>query len=138
MEKIRHIESDQIKKDIPGFRAGDTVRVYSKIQEEGKTRLQAFEGVVIRLRGSGLRRSFTVRRISYGEGVEKTFPLHSPTVDNIKVVRKGKVRRAKLYYLRKKIGKKSKVAGEDVFHMDDKAALQAAPEKGPDGKEGQA
>ena len=114
-EKIKHIEQSQLKKGLPEFKVGDTLRVFSKIQEEGKTRLQAFEGTVIRVKGAGLRRSFTVRRISYGEGVEKTFPLHSPAVDNIKVVRKGKVRRAKLYYLRKKIGKKTKVESEDVF-----------------------
>ena len=101
MNKINHIESSQMKKDIPEFRVGDTARVYSKIQEEEKTRIQAFEGTVISIKGSGLRKTFTVRRISYGEGVEKTFPLHSPSVDSIKIVRKGKVRRAKLYYLRK-------------------------------------
>jgi large subunit ribosomal protein L19 len=116
MDKIKYIQSSQIKKDIPEFKVGDTVRVFSKIQEEGKTRIQAFEGTVIRIKGSGLQTSFTVRRISYGEGVEKTFPLHSPTIDNIKVIRKGKVRRAKLYYLRKKIGKKGKIQGADIFH----------------------
>ncbi len=116
MDRIKHIESGQIKKDMPEFKVGDTVRVFSKIIEEGKTRLQAFEGTVIRLKGKGLRKNLTVRRISYGEGIEKTFPLHSPSVDSIKVVRKGKVRRAKLYYLRKKIGKKTKVESEDIFH----------------------
>jgi large subunit ribosomal protein L19 len=120
MDKIRHIETSQMKKGLPEFKVGDTVRIFSKIQEEGKTRLQAFEGTVIRLKGEGLRRNVTIRRISYGEGVEKTFPLHSPSTDSIKVVRKGKVRRAKLYYLRKKIGKKTKVDGEDIF--------QAAPD----------
>ena len=115
IDKISHIESSQIRKDIPEFKVGDTVRVFSRIIEEGKTRLQAFEGTVMRLKGAGLRRNFSVRRISYGEGVEKTFPLHSPSIDNIKVLRKGKVRRAKLYYLRKKIGKKTKVEGEDIF-----------------------
>ena len=102
-------------KDMPEFKVGDTVRVFSKIIEEDKTRLQALEGTVIRPKGGGLRKNFTVRRISYGEGIEKTFPLHSPSIDSIKVVRKGKVRRAKLYYLRKKIGKKTKVEGEDIF-----------------------
>jgi len=116
-EKIKHVESSQIKKGLPEFKPGDTVRVFSKIKEEGKTRLQAFEGTVIGLKGSGLRRSFTVRRISYGEGVEKTFPLHSPSIDSVQVVKKGKVRRAKLYYLRKKIGKKTKVEGEDMFQQ---------------------
>ncbi|MDD5680452.1 MAG: 50S ribosomal protein L19 [Candidatus Omnitrophica bacterium] len=115
MDKISYVESKQIKKDIAEFRPGDTVRIYSRIQEEGKTRLQAFEGTVISLKGNGTRRVFTVRRISYGEGVEKTFPVNSPALDHIDVVKKGKVRRAKLYYLRKKIGKKSKVEGEDIF-----------------------
>lgn len=115
MDKISYVESKQIKKDIPEFRPGDTVRIFSRIQEEGKTRLQAFEGTVTSLKGNGIRRVFTVRRISYGEGVEKTFPVSSPALDHIDVVKKGKVRRAKLYYLRKKIGKKSKVEGEDIF-----------------------
>jgi len=115
MDKISYIESKYIRKDIPEFRPGDTVRVYSKIQEEGKTRLQAFEGTVIGLKGMGLRRVFTVRRISYGEGVEKTFPVNSPSIDHVNVIKKGKVRRAKLYYLRKKIGKKGKIEGEDIF-----------------------
>ncbi|MFH0839656.1 MAG: 50S ribosomal protein L19 [Candidatus Omnitrophota bacterium] len=119
MDKMSYIESKQIKKDIPELRPGDTVRVFSKIQEEGKTRLQAFEGIVISIRGAGIKRAFTVRRVTYGEGVEKTFPVNSPSVDRIEVVKRGKVRRAKLYYLREKIGKKSKVEGEDVF--------QAAP-----------
>ncbi|MBN1871135.1 MAG: 50S ribosomal protein L19 [Candidatus Omnitrophica bacterium] len=115
MDKIKRMESSQMKKDLPSFNIGDTVKVYSKIVEEGKTRLQAFEGTVIKKKGSGIKESFTVRRISYGEGVEKTFPIHSPMTDSIKVTRKGKVRRAKLYYLRKKIGKKSKIEGMDIF-----------------------
>ena len=117
MEKIKDVESSQIKKGLPEFKPGDTVKVFLKIREEGKTRLQAFEGTVIGMKGSGLRRSFTVRRISYGEGVEKTFPLNSPSIDSVQVVKKGKVRRAKLYYLRKKIGKKTKVESEDIFHQ---------------------
>jgi large subunit ribosomal protein L19 len=129
-DRIKYIESSQIKKDVPEFKVGDTVRVYSKIQEEGKTRLQAFEGTVIRIKGSGLRMAVTVRRISYGEGVEKAFPLHSPSVDSIKVVRKGKVRRAKLYYLRRKIGKKSKVEGEDIYHtMPEASSSEASPQE---------
>lgn len=131
MDRIKDVESSQIKKGIPKFKAGDAIRVYSKIQEEGKTRIQAFEGTVIRMKGSGLRRSFTVRRISYGEGVEKTFPLHSSSIDSIKVIKKGKVRRAKLYYLRKKIGKKGKVEGEDIFHTMPEATSQEAQEERP-------
>jgi len=103
------IESKHIKKDIPKFNVGDTIDVQIKIVEEGKARLQTFEGVVIARAGSGLRESFTVRKISYGEGVEIVFPLHSPSIDKIKVVKKGDVRRAKLYYLKKKIGKETKV-----------------------------
>jgi len=103
------IESKHIKKDIPKFNVGDTIDVQIKIVEEGKARLQTFEGVVIARAGSGLRESFTVRKISYGEGVEIVFPLHSPSIDKIKVVKKGDVRRAKLYYLKKKVGKETKV-----------------------------
>ncbi len=124
IDKIRHFESTRLRKDIPEFKIGDTVRVFLKIQEEGKTRLQAFEGTVISIKGSGIRKSFTVRRISYGEGVEKTFLYNTPVIDNIKVVRKGKARRAKLYYLRKRIGKKTKVEGENVFEDTTKAPVR--------------
>ena len=106
---IRAIEAEQMKKDLPKFGIGDTLRVSVKVEEGDKTRTQLFEGVVMRRQGSGIRESFTVRRISFGEGVERHFPLHSPTVQKIEVVRKGKVRRSKLYYLRKSTGKKSKI-----------------------------
>ena len=106
---IRHIEEKHTKKDLPHFNIGDTVLVHVKIKEEDKTRIQVFEGIVIKEKGSGIQRSITVRRISYGEGVERVFPLNSPSLDKIEVKRKGAVRRAKLYYLRKKKGKKSKV-----------------------------
>ena len=107
-EKIAWVESDYLKKNIPDFRVGDTVRTFVKIQEEGgKTRLQAFEGIVIAQRGSGIRETFTVRRISFGEGVERIFPLHSPSIDRIMLIHRGKVRRAKLNYLRKRIGKEA-------------------------------
>ncbi|NQT95423.1 MAG: 50S ribosomal protein L19 [Candidatus Omnitrophica bacterium] len=109
MSKITTVESKYLKKDVSKFSVGDTVRVYLKIIEEGKQRLQAFEGIVIGKKGSGTRATFTVRRISYGEGVERIFPLHTPAIDRVEVIRKGKVKRAKLYYLRKKIGKKTKV-----------------------------
>lgn len=124
MDKISYLESKQIKKDVPEFKPGDTVRIYSKIQEEGKTRLQAFEGTVTAIKGAGMRRVFTVRRVSYGEGVEKTFPVNSPSVDHIEVVKRGVVRRAKLYYLRKKIGKKGKVEGEDIYQAAPDAPLR--------------
>ena len=109
MNKIKAVESKHMKKDEQKFSIGDTVRVYLKIIEEGKQRLQAFEGIVIAKKGSGLRESFTVRRISYGEGLERTFPIHTPSIDKVEVVKQGKIKRAKLYYLRKKIGKKTKV-----------------------------
>ncbi len=101
---IHEIEKSKMKKKIPEFRVGDTVRVFSRIVEGGKERLTPFEGIVIKRQGGGIRENFTVRRIVQDVGVEKTFPLHSPKVENIKVIKSGKVRRAKLYYLRKRIG----------------------------------
>lgn len=109
---IRQLEQEQIKKDIPVFKVGDTVRLSVKVEEGDKTRTQSFEGVVIRRRGSGVRENFTVRRISFGEGVERSFPLHSPTVQKIEIVRSGKVRRSKLYYLRNQAGKKGRIEEE--------------------------
>ncbi len=108
-EIIRSIEQAQLKKDVPSFKIGDTVRVEVKVVEGTRERLQAYEGVVIARRNGSCRETFTVRRSSYGVGVERTFPLHSPRVDSIKVIRKGKVRRAKLYYLRERSGKAAKV-----------------------------
>ena len=109
MDKIRDFEQRYMKKEIPKFEVGDTVKVYAKVVEEGKTRTQVFQGVVISKKDSGIKASFTVRKVSYGEGVERLFPVHSPTVQKVEVVRKGSVRRSKLYYLRGKIGKKTKV-----------------------------
>lgn len=106
---IREFEEKYLKKEIPKFNIGDTVQVYVKIKEEEKTRIQIFEGVIIRKKGSGVGATFTVRRISYGEGVERTFLLHSPLIQKVTVKKRGAVRRAKLYYLRKKKGKKTKV-----------------------------
>lgn len=100
---------EEIKQEVSKFNVGDTVLVYVKIKEEGKTRIQGFEGVVIRRKGSGSGATFTVRRVSYGEGVERTFTLRSPFIEKVEVKKKGAVRRAKLYYLRKRKGKKSKV-----------------------------
>jgi large subunit ribosomal protein L19 len=108
-KRIQLLEAQYLKKDIPKFNVGDTVDVQVKIVEEGKVRLQSFEGTVIARRSSGLRETFTVRKVSYGEGVERVFPLHSPSIDKISVVKKGNVRRAKLYYLEKKIGKETKI-----------------------------
>ena len=107
--RIQAIEQAQLKPDQPVFRAGDTVRVFVRITEEDKTRIQPYEGVVISIKGGSLRETFTVRRISYGEGVERTFLLHSPFIEKILVVKRGHVRRAKLYYLRKKIGKGARI-----------------------------
>ena len=109
MNLVNEIEKEYLKKDVPTFNVGDTVRVYVKVVEAGKERLQAYEGIVIAKRNGSIRESFTVRRVSYGVGVERTFPLHSPRIDRVEVVRKGKVRRAKLYYLADRTGKKAKV-----------------------------
>ncbi len=106
---IEEIEKQQLKKDVPSFKVGDTVRVYAKIVEGTRERLQMFEGTVIKRQNGGNRETFTVRRVSYGVGVEKTWPLHSPRVDKIEVVRLGKVRRARLFYLRNRVGKSAKV-----------------------------
>jgi len=112
---IQDFQEKYKKKGLPVFKPGDTIEVYVRIVEEGKKRIQVFEGIAISIRGAGLSRSVTVRKISYGEGVEKTFPLNSPNVEKIVVTKKGRVRRAKLYYLRGKIGKKTKVEGQDLY-----------------------
>ena len=109
MDAIRLVEAAQLKSDRNGFAPGDTVRVHVRVIEGEKERTQVFEGVVIRKRGEGIKASFTVRRISYGVGVERTFPLHSPKIDKIDVAAIGDVNRAKLYYLRGKVGKKARV-----------------------------
>ena len=108
-EIIRSIEKAQLRTDLPTFGIGDTVRVFVKVVEGSRERLQAFEGTVMAKRNGGIRETFTVRRVSYGIGVERTFPLHSPRVDHIEVIRRGKVRRAKLYYLRSLQGKAAKL-----------------------------
>ena len=109
MDALKLITADSMKEAAPQFAIGDTVRVEVKIREGERERLQAFEGTVIAKRGSGVAETFTVRRISYGVGVERVFPLHSPNVDSVKIVRRGKVRRSKLYYLRDRVGKAAKV-----------------------------
>ena len=106
---IKEIETAQLKSEVPEFNVGDTVRVHGKIVEGAKERIQVFEGVVLKRQNGGVRETFTVRRLSSGIGVEKTWPLHSPRVDKIEVVRRGIVRRAKLYYLRNRVGKAAKV-----------------------------
>ena len=109
MDALKVISGGSIKKAVPQFSIGDTVRVDVKIREGDRERIQAFEGTVIAKRGSGVTETFTVRRVSYGVGVERVFPLHSPNVAEVKVVRRGKVRRSKLYYLRDRVGKAAKV-----------------------------
>lgn len=109
MNLVDSVEATQIRDDIPDFRAGDTVAVDVKVREGDKQRLQRFEGVVIARKGSGVNETFTVRKISYGIGVERIFPLHSPNIASIKRLKEGQVRRAKLYYLRKRKGKASRI-----------------------------
>lgn len=109
MDIIKSIEAEQIRKDLPQFNVGDTIQVFYKVTEGSRERIQVFEGTVLKIQGEGSRKTFTVRRISYGIGVERTFPINSPRIDKITVIRKGKVRRAKLYYLRDRQGKSAKV-----------------------------
>ncbi len=109
MNIIDTLEQEGIRKDLPDFNIGDTVKVFVKIKEGSRERLQAFEGTVIAKRNGSIRETFTVRRLSFGVGVERTFPLNSPKIDHIDVVRRGKVRRAKLFYLRERNGKAAKV-----------------------------
>lgn len=109
MDLIQAFTSEQLKNEMPKFNIGNDVKVYCRIVEGTRTRTQVFEGTVIAKRGSGISATFTVRRVSYGVGVEKTFPVHSPNVEKVEVTRIGKVRRAKLYYLRDRVGKSAKV-----------------------------
>jgi large subunit ribosomal protein L19 len=106
---IESLEQRNLRTDLPDFKAGDTVRVHFKVIEGNRQRIQVFEGIVIKRQGSGLRETFTVRKQSFGVGVERTFPLHSPKIDKLEVVAVGDVRRAKLYYLRSRVGKKARV-----------------------------
>lgn len=112
---IRLIEDEQKRDDLPEFNVGDTVQVHYKVKEGTRERIQVFEGTVIKRQGGGVRETFTVRRLSYGVGVERTFPLHSPRIDKIVVVRRGRVRRSKLYYLRERQGKAAKVKEKKYY-----------------------
>lgn len=107
---IADIEQAQIRADVPDFRPGDTLKVHVRVKEGNRSRIQVFQGVVIRRQGGGLRETFTARKVSYGVGVERTFPVHSPSIDKIEIVTRGKVRRAKLYYLRDLRGKAARIA----------------------------
>ncbi|MCK4518777.1 MAG: 50S ribosomal protein L19 [Candidatus Omnitrophica bacterium] len=112
MNKVELIEKEQVKKDMPAFKAGDTVKVYVRIKEEEKERLQVFEGIVLGINGGGAGKTFIVRKISYSVGVERTFPVHSPNVQKIQVVKRSKMKRSKLFYLRDRVSKKFKVEEE--------------------------
>lgn len=115
MDQIEQLEKEMIRMDLPAFSSGDTVKVYVKIKEGDKERIQAFQGVVISIRKGAARTTFTVRKVSYGIGVERIFPLHSPIIDKIEVISRGRVRRAKIYYLRKLKGKAARLK-ERRFH----------------------
>lgn len=106
---VKELTQEQLRTDLPDFRPGDTLRVHVKVVEGNRERIQVFEGFVLKRRGGGISETFTVRKISYGVGVERTFPLHSPKIDKIEVVRRGKVRRAKLYYMRDRRGKAARI-----------------------------
>ena len=106
---IANLEKEQMRTDLPDFKPGDTVNVYVRIQEGEKERVQVFKGAVISKKGGGIRSTFTVRKVSYGIGVERVFPLHSPSLEKVEIVARGRVRRSKLYYLRKRVGKAAKI-----------------------------
>lgn len=122
MNLVQTIQAEQTKTELPVFNVGDTVKVSFKIVEGKTERIQAYEGLVIAIKNAGIGRTFTVRKSSYGIGVERVFPLHSPRVENVEVLRRGKVRRSKLYYIRTKIGKKSKVKELIVSKKDENQA----------------
>ena len=126
MNAIRQLELDQMKKDLPDFSIGDTVKVSYKIREGQKERVQIFQGTIISIKGGGIRRTLKVRRIVQGEGVERTFPLHSPKLAEIEVTRSGKVRRSKLYYLRQRVGKGTRVRQDFAKDSQRAQANQAA------------
>ncbi|HCV35688.1 MAG TPA: 50S ribosomal protein L19 [Acidimicrobiaceae bacterium] len=115
MQPTDLVDSQNLREDIPDFGSGDTLKVHVRVTEGNRQRLQVFEGVVIRRQGSGVRESFTVRKVSFSVGVERTFPIHSPVIDHIEVASRGDIRRAKLYYLRDRIGKKAKVKEKRDF-----------------------
>ncbi|MCK9443552.1 MAG: 50S ribosomal protein L19 [Tissierellaceae bacterium] len=115
MDIIRTLEAEQLRDDLPKFNVGDTVQVHYKVVEGTRERIQVYEGTVIKIQGGSSRETFTVRRLSYGVGVERTFPIHSPRIEKIVITRRGKVRRAKLYYLRDRQGKSAKVKEKRIY-----------------------
>jgi large subunit ribosomal protein L19 len=126
---IEKIEHEQLKKGLPKFSVGDAVRVHTRIREGDKERIQAFAGIVIARKGYGISETFTVRRISYGEGVERVFPMHSPFIEKIEIERPGDVRRAKLYYLRKRVGKQAMRVDEAAAIVDKAEPVEGKPAK---------
>jgi large subunit ribosomal protein L19 len=136
MNAIETIEQRQLRKGLPRFKAGDTVRVHFRVIEGSRSRVQVFEGIVIKRQGAGVRETFTVRKQSFGVGVERTFPLHSPKIERIEVMQIGDVSRAKLYYLREKVGKKARVRakqhGGKLSSVDAVEALEEASEEAPE------
>ena len=142
MNAIETIEKRQLRKGLPRFKAGDTVRVHFRVIEGQRSRVQVFEGIVIKRQGAGVRETFTVRKQSFGVGVERTFPLHSPKIEKIEVVQIGDVSRAKLYYLREKVGRKARVRakqyGGKVVSADVDEAAEEAPEEAPEAQPAEA
>jgi large subunit ribosomal protein L19 len=137
MNRVDPVEKPRLRDDLPDFRPGDTVRVHVRVIEAGRERIQVFQGVVIRRRGGGLRESFTARKISFGVGVERTFPLHSPTIAQIEVTSRGDVRRAKLYYLRQRRGKRARIRElRTPVQTTSPASSAEAPEAPEDEAEG--
>ncbi len=133
MNKVDLVEKPRLRDDLPDFRPGDTVRVHVRVAEAGRERIQVFQGVVIRRQGGGLRETFTVRKVSFGVGVERTFPLHSPTIARVEVMTRGRVRRAKLYYLRERRGKAARIR-ERREPVATRAAARTVP--GAEGDQG--
>lgn len=136
------VDKAYLRTDLPAFRPGDTVKVHVRVVEAGRERIQVFQGVVIRRQGGGLQETFTVRKISFGVGVERTFPVHSPSIGKLEIVSRGRVRRAKLYYLRERRGKKARikerrVEGEELLAMMTPAAKGVAAAEGADEAEPQ-
>ena len=142
MDIIKSIEHEQLKNKIPELKVGDTVRVHQRIKEGNRERIQVFEGIIIKKQGGGVNATFTVRKIAYGVGVEKTFLVHSPMVEKVELVRVGKARRAKLYYLRDRIGKAAKTKENSAARIEDReitlkaelaeeTPVEAAPEEAP-------
>jgi len=128
VNKVDLIERSRLRTDLPSFRPGDTVKVHVKVSEAGRERIQMFQGVVLGRRGGGLRETFTVRKVSFGVGVERTFPVHSPTVAKIEIVQHGKVRRAKLYYLRELSGRRAKIRERRVAVPEEGTVAQVTSE----------